>query len=101
MAELLSPLIIESTFRLPGLGLLVLPDTPEPDWLTDYALHTAFAVTLPFSDIQSPLPVVGTIEEISREGQLPRRALLLDFDPGDLLKVGVQLQVGEINPEIQ
>jgi hypothetical protein len=98
MSELLTPFIVETSFRLPGLGLLVLPVAPEPSWLAAYELHTALAVTLP-SSMPAVLSILGTVEEIAHESQV-RRALLLDFDPGTSLLAGTYLQAGEIQPEL-
>lgn len=100
MLEFPAPFVIETSFKLPGLGLLVLPAAPEPNWLMAYSLHTALNVMLP-SSIQHPLPVIGTIEEISHSGQSERRALLLDFDPNTPLSPGICLRVGEASSELQ
>jgi len=98
MLELSTPFVVETSFRLPGLGLLVLPAASEPSWLTACSLHTMLTVRLPAST-QYSLPVIGTIEEISHSDQLARRALLLDFDPSIPLSSGIYLQVEEAPSE--
>lgn len=95
MSEFSAPFVVEASFKLPGLGLLVLPTVPEPSWLMAYSLHTALAVMLPPS-IRYPLSVIGTIEEVSYECQPQRRALLLDFDPITPLPAGIFLQASQI-----
>ena len=92
MPEPLTPFVVESSFRLPGLGLLVLPIAPEPSWLATYELHTALALML--SGTQAP--IIGTVEEVANDSQL-RRALLLDFDPGTSLPAGTCLQASKTN----
>ena len=99
MLEFATPFVVETSFRLPGLGLLVLPAEPEPNWLMAYGLHTVLTVTLP-SSIQYPSSVIGTIEELSHSGQSERRALLLDFDPITPLSPGAYLQVNEAPSEL-
>jgi hypothetical protein len=94
MPDFSAPFVVEGSVRLPGLGLLVLPATPTPDWLSSYALHTAVAVIIPVITTSSQ-PISGTIEEIARDGQLTQRALLLDFDPDTTLATGILLQVSE------
>jgi hypothetical protein len=100
MLEFSTPFVVETSFRLPGLGLLVLPAIPEPSWLLTHSLHTAFTVTLPPS-IQHTSPIIGTVEEISYSGQTERRALLLNFDPIAPLPSGIYLQVSKSSPELQ
>jgi hypothetical protein len=73
-----SPFIIAKTFRLPGLGLLLLPAHP-PDWLTHPPLHTALRLQLHRPN-QLPLPLIATLEELAYDLQTPMRALLLDTD---------------------
>jgi hypothetical protein len=99
MSEISASFVVEATFLLPGLGVLVLPAPPEPDWLATYALHTALAVTLP-SGIQSAQPITGTVEEISQDGQEQRRALLLDLGAATLLPTGTYLQANEIYSDL-
>ncbi len=99
MPDLSAPFIIEASVRLPGLGLLVLPAAPAPGWLATYELHTALAISLPVIAL-SPQSVIGTIEEITRNGQLTERALLLDFDPDNSLAVGTRLQVSEASLDL-
>jgi hypothetical protein len=99
MPDLSAPFIIEASVRLPGLGLLVLPAAPAPGWLATYELHTALAISLPVSAL-SPQSVIGTIEEIARNGQLTERALLLAFDPDNSLAVGTRLQVSEASLDL-
>jgi hypothetical protein len=98
MPELLTPFAVETSFRLPGLGLLVLPVAPEPGWLAAYDLHTALSITVS-SNTQIALPILGTVEEIVHDSQV-RRALLLDFDPSISLPVGTCLQASETQSEL-
>ena len=100
MSEFSEPFVVEASFRLPGLGLLVLPAAPEPSWLTAYSLHTALTIVLPPS-IQHPPSVIGTIEEISHDSQSQRRALLLDFAPDTSLPSGIYLQASKISSDLQ
>jgi hypothetical protein len=93
MPTLQTDFIITASFKLPGLGVLVLPASP-PAWLADYALHTALSVTL-LIEGQPPSLLIGTIEELARDDQPPRRALLLDFAPDDALPPGTHLLVGK------
>ena len=74
---------ITSSFRVPGLGLLVQPAAPAPAWLLALPLHTALPLLL-HRPGQPTLPLPATVEEIARAGQSPARALLLDADPGEL-----------------
>jgi hypothetical protein len=91
VAELSDVFVVETSFRVPGLGVLALPGAPAPAWLTAYPLHTALAISL-LADALPPTTVTGTVEELAHDGQLPRRALLLDFDPGEPLAIGTRLQ---------
>lgn len=99
MPELLATLVLESSFRVPGLGVLVVPATPEAMALLAYELHTALALRL-LVEGQPPLALTGTVEELAHDGQPPRRALLLDFDPGGPLPSGACLQVAAILPAL-
>jgi hypothetical protein len=90
MSASASLFFIGQSFRVPGLGLLVLPTAPAPDWLASPALHTALALQL-HRPGQPPLRLPATIEELSRGPQLPTRALLLDADPGGPLPAGAWL----------
>jgi hypothetical protein len=76
-----SALVVSDSFRVPGLGLLVLPALPAPAWLATPALHTAVQVQLHCPD-QPALLLPATVEELAHDGQPPTRALLLDADPG-------------------
>ncbi len=91
MADLSEVFVVETSFRVPGLGLLVLPAQPAPAWLADYPLHTALACELLPAGLP-PATATGTVEELAHDGQPPRRALLLDFDPGGPLPPGTRLQ---------
>jgi hypothetical protein len=84
------PFVIGQSLRVPGLGLLVLPAAPVPDWLARPALHTALALLL-HRPGQPSLALPATIEEISHGPQPPSRALLLDGDPGSELEPGAWL----------
>lgn len=89
--------VVATSFRLPGLGLLVLPLSPAPTWLVDYALHTAISVTL-LIEAQHPISLIGTIEELARDGQPAQRAILLDFVPKDLLAAGARIEISDEQP---
>lgn len=73
-------LAVARSFRLPGLGLLLLPAAPPPDWLAAFSLHTTLALRL-HRPGEPPLPVIATIEELAHADEPPARALLLDADP--------------------
>jgi hypothetical protein len=90
-----SPFVVGQSFRVPGLGLLVLPAAPAPDWLAGPALHTALALRL-HRPGQPPLALPATIEELSRDPEPPTRALLLDADPGGELPAGAWLALEEM-----
>jgi hypothetical protein len=91
VAELSEVFVVEASFRVPGLGVLALPSAPAPAWLATYPLHTVLAVRL-LSEALPPTALTGTVEELAHDGQAPRRALLLDFDPGGPLLAGTRLQ---------
>lgn len=74
-----SAFVVRASFRVPGLGLLVLPALPVPAWLATPALHTAVQVQL--YGLTTVL-LSATIEELAHDGQPPTRALLLDADLG-------------------
>ena len=99
MPDLSEEFVVETSFRVPGLGLLVLPAQPVPAWLAAYPLHTALACGLQAEGLP-PATATGTVEELAHDGQPPRRALLLDFDPGGPLPAGTRLQAsaGEVPP---
>jgi hypothetical protein len=46
MTEPLAMLVLETSFRVPGLGVLAVPAGPAAHGLAAYALHTALAVTV-------------------------------------------------------
>lgn len=89
--------LIGRSFRVPGLGVLVLPTAPAPDWLASYALHTALALHL-HRPGYPPLPLPATVEELAAEGEPATRALLLDADPGGELPVGAWLARSATEP---
>lgn len=93
--------VVETSFRVPGLGVLALPAEPSPAWLGAYPLHTALALSW-VAPGRPPTPLTGTVEELARADQPPRRALLLDFDPGEPLAAGSLLHVstGKIADEL-
>lgn len=97
MPEFLATLALETSFRVPGLGVLAVP--AEAAALLAYALHTALAITL-VAEGQPPLALTGTVEEMAHDGQPPRRTLLLDFDPGGPLPSGTRLQIGAALPTL-
>ena len=91
---------LEASFRLPGLGVLAVPTTGSAqDVLATYALHTALAVTL-LAEGQPPQALTGTVEELTHDGQPPRRTLLLDFDPGGPLPGGTRLRLDAVVPTL-
>jgi hypothetical protein len=90
-------LVVGSSFRVPGLGLLVLPALPGPVWLATPALHTAVQVRL-HSPGQPARLLPATIEELAHDGQPPTRALLLDADPGTPLP-GAWLELVQVVPQ--
>jgi hypothetical protein len=92
VAELSEVFVVETSFRVPGLGVLALPNAPSPAWLAAYPLHTALAISM-LTDSLPPTALTGTVEELAHDGQPPRRVLLLDFDPGGPLLAGTRLQV--------
>ncbi|HEX8330757.1 MAG TPA: hypothetical protein VF629_24715 [Hymenobacter sp.] len=75
---------VASAWPLPGLGLLVLPDSPTPQ-LDAYALHTAIAVEAVLPD-GSRRAATATVEEITRDGaaSTATRGLLLDVEVATL-----------------
>lgn len=87
--------VISQSFRVPGLGWLVLPATPAPNWLAGPTLHTALALRLHRTG-QPPLLLPATIEEISRAPEPPTRALLLDADPNGGLPIGAWLSLAPL-----
>ncbi len=89
--------IIARSFRVPGLGLLVLPAAPAPAWLATPPLHTALALCL-HRPGQPPLPLPATLEELAHDDQPPARALLLDADPGGPLPAGAWLALASQQP---
>jgi hypothetical protein len=86
--------VIAASFRVPGLGLLVLSTVPAPTWLSAYPLHTALPLRLHRLG-QLPLALPATIEELARDDQPPARALLLAADPGGALPAGAWLELTE------
>lgn len=61
---------MRGSFRVPGLGLLLLAAPPAPAWLAAPALHTAVRVRL-HSPGQPALLLPATIEELAYDGQPP------------------------------
>lgn len=91
--------VVRGSFRVPGLGLLLLAAPPAPAWLAGPALHTAVQVRL-HSPGQPTLLLPATIEELAHDGQPPARALLLDADPSPP-PVGAWLELVQlIEPEL-
>ena len=100
MPDPLAILELEASFRLPGLGVLAVPTAgPAAASLAAYALHTALAVTL-LAEGQLPQALTGTVEELTHDGQPPRRALLLDFDPGGPPPSGARLRLEAVVPPL-
>ncbi len=99
MPEPLATLVLETSFRVPGLGVLVVPAAPAAAALMAYALHTALAITL-LIEGQPSLALTGTVEELAHDDQPPRRALLLDFDPGGPLSSGTHLHIEQALPSL-
>ena len=89
---------IARSLRVPGLGLLVLPEAPAPVWLAAHPLHTALQLRL-HRPGQPSLVVPATIEEVAHDEQPPARALLLDADPGGPLPSGSWLELVALAPE--
>jgi hypothetical protein len=89
--------LIERSFRVPGLGLLVLPTAPIPSWLAQSELHTALALHL-HRQGQPPLPLLATVEELAPTDEPATRALLLDADPGGELPAGAWLELAAEQP---
>jgi hypothetical protein len=92
-----SPFVIAQKLALPGLGVLVLPMAPVPEWLASPDLHTA--VTLRLSTSQQSMSFSATIEELSYPAQLPTRALLLDATLEDELAPGTWLMLAVVHGE--
>ena len=95
----LTTLVLETSLRVPGLGMLAVPDPATADALLAYALHTALAVRL-LAEGQPPLALTGTVEVLTHGDQPPRRVLLLDFDPGGPLPSGTHLQLEAALPSL-
>jgi len=87
--------VIAASFRLPGLGILVLPVVPAPFWLSEYALHTALEVTLLVENL-SPNTFIGTVEELTHDDQPTQRALLLEFSLNSALLPGTRLKLATV-----
>ena len=98
MSASASPFVIAQSLRVPGLGLLVLPATPVPEWLPIPALYTVLSLQLHRPE-QPPLALLATIEELSSAPGPPTRALLLDADPGGKLPIGAWLSLTLTLPE--
>jgi hypothetical protein len=79
--------VVHHSFRLPGLGLLVLPVLPAPAWLASPGLHTALMLQLHRHGLEAIL-LLATVEELTPTDGLPTRALLLEADPGGSLPPG-------------
>jgi hypothetical protein len=92
-----SAFVVSRSFRLPGLGLLVLPVVPIPAWLASTDLHTSLAVQL-YCPGRPSLLLTATSEEITPADGPLTRALLLDADP-DLLAPGAWLELEHIMPQ--
>ena len=99
MPEPLAMFELETSFRVPGLGVLAVPAGPAAAALAPYALHTALAVTLLVAG-QPPVALTATVEELTHDDQPPHRALLLDFDPGGPLPSGTRLQLEAVVPPL-
>jgi hypothetical protein len=82
--------VIGQSFRVPGLGLLVLSESQLPYWLVGPPLHTVLMLQL-HRPTQLPLALTATIEELVSYDQEPVRALLLDADPEGGLPLGAWL----------
>ncbi|MGI4871342.1 MAG: hypothetical protein ACRYFX_09200 [Janthinobacterium lividum] len=88
---------IARSLRVPGLGLLVLPEAPAPAWLMAHSLHTALHLRL-HRPGEPSLPLPATIEEIAHNEEPSARALLLDADPGKV-PAGAWLELLALAPE--
>jgi hypothetical protein len=89
--------VVRGSFRVPGLGLLLLAAPPAPAWLAAPALHTAVQVRL-HSPSQPALLLPATVEELAHDDQPPARALLLDADPSPP-PAGAWLELVQVMPE--
>jgi hypothetical protein len=98
MLEFHEPFIVDTIFRLPGLGLLVSPAKPIPHWLATPSLHTALLIIVPGT--QFTIKVTGTIEEVVHDNQDPQRVLLLDLNPDSPIYSGDRLIVSEAPSEL-
>jgi hypothetical protein len=86
---------VATTWSLPGLGLLALPDGPTPH-LATYPLHTALAVQAKSS--HGPARhVVATVEEVTRPDAptAPTYGLLLDFGDSIALPPGTEIWLAD------
>jgi hypothetical protein len=84
---------VATTWSLPGLGLLALPDGPTP-LLLAYSLHTALTVQAVLPDGTCHL-AGATVEEITRPGDsdIPARGLLLDFGSSVAVLPGTEIHL--------
>ena len=94
-----SPLLllrVATTWPLPGLGLLALPDGLTPR-LATYPLHTALSVVAALPDGRRRA-AIATVEEITRPDTpgLPARGLLLDFEAVITLLPGTEIWLAEV-----
>ena len=90
--------LVATSFRVPGLGLLVQASPPAPAWLAAHSLRTALALRLHRPGWPA-LSVGATIEELTRDGQPAARALLLDADPEGPMPANAWLEFAAIIPE--
>lgn len=81
---------VATTWPLPGLGLLVLPNGPAPH-LAAYALHTVVAAMAILPD-GTRYAATATVEDITR-GNLSQRGPLLDFGAAVALPVGSEIEL--------
>ena len=87
---------VATTWALPGLGLLAVPDGPTPH-LAGLPLHTALAIEIRRPD-GTRQPAVATVEEMSRTGADAVRGLLLDVSPDQALLPGTIIWLSGLAP---
>lgn len=80
---------VARSFALPGLGVLLLPETMAPALLS-FDLHTALALTLHLPD-GAEATTIATVEEISQPDAPETRALLLTQEGAAPVPAGTEV----------
>lgn len=80
---------LAKSFSLPGLGILLLPETASPD-LAVLALHTHLRLSLRYPGGQQ-LHIVASVEEIARPDTPETRALLLTAPDAQPVPAGTEV----------